>query len=80
MNRFQPKIDQKTRKIHFNRPTHLSIDFPHPISYNSRSQGADLDSTPVLNSVVHVEKVTSLVNHLWHIKVIANDDNYALAA
>ena len=59
---------------------HLLIDFPAPITYNELITGADLDSTPVLNSVVHVEKVTSLVNHLWHIKVIANDDSYALAA
>jgi len=67
-------------EIKFLRPTQLLSDFPHPISYNTSSTGADLDSTPVLNSVVHVEKVTSLVNHLWHTKVIANDDSYALAA
>ena len=42
--------------------------------------GADKVSTPVLNSVVHAEQVTVLVNLLWHIKVIANDDTYALAA
>ena len=59
---------------------HLLIDFPAPITYNEPITGADLDSTPVLNSVVHAEKVTSLVNHLWHIKAIANDDSYALAA
>ncbi len=59
---------------------HLLIDFPAPITYNESITGADLDSTPVLNSVVHAEKVTSLVNHLWHIKAIANDDSYALAA
>jgi len=59
---------------------HLWIDFPAPITYNEPITGADLDSTPVLNSVVHAEKVTSLVNHLWHIKAIANDDSYALAA
>lgn len=55
-------------------------DLATPTYYNTEFTGADLDSTPVLNSVVHVEKVTSLVNHLWHIKVIANDDSYALAA
>ena len=55
-------------------------DLAPPTYYNTEFTGADLDSTPVLNSVVHVEKVTSLVNHLWHIKVIANDDSYALAA
>ena len=59
---------------------HLLIDFPAPITYNESITGADLDSTPVLNSVVHAEKVTSLVNHLWHTKAIANDDSYALAA
>ena len=59
---------------------HLLIDLPVPITYNEPITGADLDSTPVLNSVVHAEKVTSLVNHLWHIKAIANDDSYALAA
>ena len=59
---------------------HLLIDFPAPITYNEPITGADLDSTPVLNSVVHAEKVTSLVKHLWHTKVIANDDSYALAA
>ena len=59
---------------------HLLIDLLVPITYNEPITGADLDSTPVLNSVVHAEKVTSLVNHLWHIKAIANDDSYALAA
>ena len=59
---------------------HLLIDLPVPITYNEPITGADLDSTPVLNSVVHAEKVTSLVKHLWHTKVIANDDSYALAA
>ena len=59
---------------------HLLIDFPAPITYNESITGADMDSTPVLNSVVHAEKVTSLVKHLWHNKVIANDDSYALAA
>lgn len=67
-------------EINFHRQTHLLSDLPHPISYNTSSTGADLDSTPVLNSVVHVEKVTSLVNHLWQTKAIANDDSYALAA
>ena len=59
---------------------HLLIDFTAPITYNESITGSGADFAPVLNSVVHAEKVTSLVKHLWHTKVIANDDSYALAA
>ena len=41
--------------------------------------GGDLDSTPVSNPKVHAEMATGLVNPLLQF-IVANDDNYALAA
>lgn len=41
--------------------------------------GGDLDSTPVTKPWVHAEMATNLVNPKSQI-IVANDDNYALAA
>jgi|GEM_PF-949300 len=41
--------------------------------------GAVLDSTPVTKPLVHAEMVTNLVNPSRKL-IVANDDNYALAA
>ena len=58
-----------------------NLNYPQtPSSHTMYEQGADKVSTPVLNPVVHAERVTELVNTLWQTKVIANDDTYALAA
>jgi len=41
--------------------------------------GGDSDSTPVSKPEVHVERVATLVLQLLQL-IVANDDNYALAA
>ena len=43
------------------------------------SRGGVLGSTPVTRSAVHAEGAVSLVNHGCK-KIVANDDNFALAA
>ena len=43
------------------------------------TNGGDSDSTPVSTPEVHVERVVALVNQLLQL-LVANDDNYALAA
>jgi len=42
-------------------------------------QGDDMASTPVANPWVHVEMTANLVKSKLF-KIVANDDNYALAA
>ena len=45
----------------------------------TREFGGVLDSTPVTKPDVHAETATSLVNPKLQ-TIVANDDNYALAA
>ena len=47
--------------------------------YNSRLSGGDLDSTWVTKPEVHAEDAAFLVNPAANV-IVANDDNYALAA
>jgi hypothetical protein len=46
---------------------------------NTSSFGGVLDSTPVTKPVVHAERAINLVNPKSQ-TLVANDDNYALAA
>ncbi len=39
-----------------------------------------MDSTADAKSQVHAERETALVNQLFQFQLVANDDNYALAA
>jgi hypothetical protein len=53
-----------------------------PAVYDTLSQSRfawDSDSTPVSKPEVHVERVATLVLQLLQL-IVANDDNYALAA
>jgi len=43
-------------------------------------EGGDLASTAVANSDVHAERVVTLVNQSLQLFIVANDENYALAA
>ena len=49
------------------------------MSFFEQKIGADLDSTPVTKLRVHAEMATNLVNKSCKL-IVANDDNYALAA
>ena len=42
--------------------------------------GGDLASTAVTTPKVHAERVVTLVNQLLQLFIVANDENYALAA
>ena len=39
-----------------------------------------MDSTADTKSQVHAEREAALVNQLFQFSIVANDDNYALAA
>jgi hypothetical protein len=53
---------------------------PHTVmTHLSERIGAVLDSTPVTKLRVHAEMATNLVNQSCKL-LVANDDNYALAA
>ena len=43
-------------------------------------KGDVLASTPVAKPEVHAEREVALVNQLFQTIIVANDDNYALAA
>ena len=42
--------------------------------------GGDKASTAVTKSAVHAERVVTLVNQSLQLAIVANDENYALAA
>ena len=44
------------------------------------TNGGDVVSTAVMTSKVHAERVVTLVNQSLQLFIVANDENYALAA
>ena len=53
---------------------------PQPATLPTSYEGGDLASTAVANSNVHAERVVTLVNQSLQLFIVANDENYALAA
>ena len=53
---------------------------PNLLRSSTSYEGGDLASTAVANSDVHAERVVTLVNQSLQLFIVANDENYALAA
>ena len=65
---------------HARLPCQARIPPPNLLRFPSFDEGGDLASTAVANSNVHAERVVTLVNQSLQLFIVANDENYALAA